>query len=131
MARLARLVGRGRAIEILLGGDDIPAKLAEVYGYVNRVVPEGELDTFVDTFARRIAGFDKLAVAKIKHSIDIPTLPTDNELRQSLEAYFETAGRPENGPRVMALFERGLQQPDGIERNLGHRLAEIAPQAEA
>ena len=131
MARLARLVGRGRAIEILLGGDDIPAKLAELYGYVNRVVPEDELDTFVDTFARRIAGFDKVAVSKIKHFIDIPTLPTDEELGQSLAAFFETAGRPENRWRVTALFERGLQKPDGIELNLGNRLAEIAPEEKA
>src|SRR6185312_15696887 len=48
MARLGRLVGRGRALEILLGGDDIPAELAAAYGYVNRVVPDREIEDFVD-----------------------------------------------------------------------------------
>ena len=64
MGRLAELVGRGRAMEIVLGGDDFPAQLAAEYGYVNRVLPEGELDDFVDTFARRIAGFSKAGVLR-------------------------------------------------------------------
>jgi enoyl-CoA hydratase/carnithine racemase len=55
MARLGRLVGRGRALEILLGGDDIPAGLAAEYGYVNRVIPDAEIEDFTDAFARRIA----------------------------------------------------------------------------
>jgi len=75
MARLARLVGRGRALEILLGGDDIPAALAAQYGYVNRVVPDAELEEFVDRFARRIAAFDKVAVSGIKHLVDVASLP--------------------------------------------------------
>src|SRR5262245_13929804 len=58
MARLGRLVGRGRAMEILLGGDDIPAELAAQYGYVNRLVPGAEIEGVVDGFARRIASFD-------------------------------------------------------------------------
>ena len=68
MARLGRLVGRGRALEILLGGDDIPAVLAAEYGYVNRVVPDRDIEGFVDAFARRIATFDKVAVAGIKQA---------------------------------------------------------------
>jgi len=62
MARLSRLVGRGRALEILIGSDDFAGDLAERYGYVNRAVPDAELDTFVETFARRIAGFEKEAI---------------------------------------------------------------------
>src|SRR5262245_52560055 len=61
MARLGRLVGRGRALEILLGGDDIPAALAAGYGYVNRLIPDADIEDFVDDFARRIATFDKVA----------------------------------------------------------------------
>src|SRR5437763_10017648 len=79
MARLARLVGRGRALEILLGGDDIPAALAAEYGYVNRVLPDNELDGFVDGFARRIASFDKVAVSGIKQLVDVASLPEDAE----------------------------------------------------
>ncbi|MFE5097801.1 enoyl-CoA hydratase/isomerase family protein [Streptomyces sp. NPDC056638] len=69
-------MGRGRALEILLGADDFPADLAAEYGYVNRVVPAGELEQFVDTFARRIAGFDKTAVTRIKALVDVESLPT-------------------------------------------------------
>src|SRR5215831_7464154 len=62
MARLPRLMGRGRAMEVLLGADDIPGDLAELYGYVNRSLPDAELDEFVDSLATRIASFDKRAI---------------------------------------------------------------------
>ncbi|MFB6782628.1 enoyl-CoA hydratase/isomerase family protein [Streptomyces sp. NPDC056352] len=122
--RLPHLVGRGRALEILLGADDFPADLAAEYGYVNRVVPAGELEQFVDTFARRIAGFDKTAVTRIKALVDVESLPTAESYGASLQAYFQTAGRPENAHRVRSLFERGLQRPDGVELDLGRRVAE-------
>src|SRR5207253_8586581 len=57
MARLPRLIGRGRALEVLLGADDIPGDLAELYGYVNRALPDAELDAFVDALATRISSF--------------------------------------------------------------------------
>jgi enoyl-CoA hydratase/carnithine racemase len=119
MARLGRLVGRGRALEILLGGDDIPPALAAEYGYVNRLVPDTEIETFTDAFARRIGAFDKVAVAGIKKQVDVATLPPDEELAPGLQAYFATAGRPENRPFVERLVENGLQKPDGIESDLG------------
>jgi enoyl-CoA hydratase/carnithine racemase len=124
MGLLTRLVGRGRAMEILLGGEDFPAQLAADYGYVNRVLPEGELDDFVDTFARRIAGFDKIAVSETKRFTDSTTpIPTE-EFGAALATYFGTAGRPENAHRVRRLFERGLQQPHGAELDLGRHIAE-------
>ncbi|MBQ0887061.1 enoyl-CoA hydratase/isomerase family protein [Streptomyces sp. RM72] len=122
--RLPRLVGRGRALEILLGADDFPADLAAAYGYVNRVVADGELEQFVDGFARRVAGFDKVAVARIKSLVDVESLPTEESYGASLQAFFQTSGRPENAHRVRSLFERGLQRPDGVELDLGRRLAE-------
>src|SRR6201989_412217 len=67
MARLPRLIGRGRALEVLLGADDIGGGLAERYGYVNRALPDEELDAFVDALATRIASFDKQALAETKH----------------------------------------------------------------
>ena len=96
MARLGRLVGRGRALEILLGGDDIPAGVAAEYGYVNRLIPDAEIEGFTDAFARRIAAFDKVAVAGIKKLVDATTLPDDDKFAPGLAAYFATAGRPEN-----------------------------------
>jgi enoyl-CoA hydratase/carnithine racemase len=122
--RLGRLVGRGRAMEILLGADDFPAELAAAYGYVNRVLPEGELDAFVDAFARRIAGFDRVAVAGTKALINESTPIPEEEFGSALFAYFQTAGRPENAHRVRRLFEGGLQKPDGVELDLGKQVAE-------
>src|SRR5262249_60899532 len=59
MARLPGLMGRGRALEVLLSADDIRGDLAELYGYVNRSLPDTDLDGFVDALATRIASFDK------------------------------------------------------------------------
>src|SRR6266513_4211361 len=70
MARLPRLIGRGRALEVLLGADDIHGDLAERYGYVNRSLPDAELDAFVDALAIRIASFDKQAIAETKRLVN-------------------------------------------------------------
>jgi enoyl-CoA hydratase/carnithine racemase len=126
MARLARLVGRGRAAEILLGADDVPAELAERYGYVNRVLPDAGLAGFVDVFARRIAGFDKAAVEGTKALLDWASLPPDEEFGPGLAAFFQTSGRPENAARVRDLFENGLQTPAGVELDLGRAVGEFA-----
>ncbi|MFI7067569.1 enoyl-CoA hydratase/isomerase family protein [Kribbella sp. NPDC050124] len=125
MARLARLVGRGRAAEILLGADDIPADLAERYGYVNRVLPDAELDAFVDGFARRIGGFDKTAVADTKALLDLASLPPDDEFAPGLTAFFRTSRRPENAARIRYLFDHGLQTPTGVEQNLGQVVGDL------
>lgn len=130
MARLGRLVGRGRALEILLGGDDIPADLAAEYGYVNRVIPDAEIEAFTDAFAHRIAAFDKVAVAGIKKLVDIATLPEDAEFAPGLQAFFATAGRPENQPFYQLLFENGFQQPDGIETDLGTAIGRLRQSTE-
>jgi enoyl-CoA hydratase/carnithine racemase len=128
MARLGRLVGRGRALEILLGGDDIGAELAAQYGYVNRVIPDDEIEHFTDEFARRIATFDKTAVATTKQLVDVGTLPPDEEFVPGLQAYYATSARPENQPFAKQLLERGLQQPDGIELDLGTAIGRLRRQ---
>ena len=80
MARLPRLMGRGRALEVLLGADDISGDLAEQYGYVNRALPDGQLDEFVEALATRIASFDKRAISETKRFVDVASLPPDYEL---------------------------------------------------
>src|ERR1700732_5005698 len=80
MARLPRLMGRGRALEVLLGADDIPGDLAEQYGYVNRSFPDADLDAFVESLATRIASFDKQAIAETKRLVDVASLPPDSEI---------------------------------------------------
>lgn len=128
MARLARMVGRGRALEIVLSGDDFPGELAERYGYVNRAFPDAQLDEFVESFARRLASFDKRALAEIKHFIDIDTLPTNEALAAGLTAFFESVRRPETQARVASMLRAGLQTRSDIELHLGHH---VGPRATA
>src|SRR5215469_2081648 len=80
MARLPRLMGRGRALEVLLGADDIRGDLAELYGYVNRSLPDADLDGFVDALATRIASFDKRAIIDTKRLVNAASLPPDVEI---------------------------------------------------
>jgi len=111
-----------RAAEILLGSDDIPAELADRYGYVNRVLPDAGLDAFVDAFARRIAGFDKTVITDAKALLDLASLPPDDEFVPGLAAFFRTSGRPENAAKVRYLFDHGLQTATGVELNLGREI---------
>ena len=97
MARLPRLIGRGRALEILLGADDLPGDLAELYGYVNRALPDAELDAHVDALAVRIASFDKQAIAETKHLVNIASLPSDEEIAPEWDAFLAALRAP-GGP---------------------------------
>ena len=118
MARLPRLMGRGRALEVLLSGEDIPGDLAERYGYVNRALPDAELDHFVDALARRIAGFDKQSIADIKRLVDIPTLPPDTEIGAEWDAFLGSAHRPQPQQNLKRLMEMGLQTNPDVEKRL-------------
>lgn len=123
MARLAGLMGRGRALEVVLGAEDFPGPLAERYGYVNRALPDAELDAFVDGFAARLAGFDKQALVLAKRLVDAETLPEDAVFPQALAAYFETVQRPEVRARSAALVRAGLQTRSIVEMELGAQVA--------
>jgi enoyl-CoA hydratase/carnithine racemase len=113
MARLPRLMGRGRALEVLLTGEDIDGELAERYGYVNRSFADAELDQFVDSMARRIATFDKQAIADIKRLVDGTNLPSDEEIGAGWDGFIASVQRPQAQWRVKKLMELGLQvQPD-------------------
>jgi enoyl-CoA hydratase/carnithine racemase len=124
MARLPRLVGRGRALEILLGADDFSGELAERYGYVNRAIPDHELDEFVDDFAQRLAQFDKRAIAETKGFVDQTTLPADSEFPPALTAFINSVQRPETRQRSKALLEMGLQRNSEAELSLGEYVAQ-------
>jgi enoyl-CoA hydratase/carnithine racemase len=118
MARLPRLIGRGRALEVLLSGEDIPADLAERYGYVNRALPDAELDHFVDALARRIARFDKQSIADIKRLVDIASLPPDSEIGAEWDAFMASVQRPPAQRNIKRLMEMGLQTEPDVERRL-------------
>jgi enoyl-CoA hydratase/carnithine racemase len=118
MARLPRLIGRGRALEVLLTGEDIDGDLAERYGYVNRSLPDAELDQFVDTMARRIATFDKQAIADIKRLVDGTNLPSDDEIGAGWDGFIASVQRPQAQRRVKKLMELGLQVKPDVETDL-------------
>jgi enoyl-CoA hydratase/carnithine racemase len=122
MARLPRLIGRGRALEVLLGADDIGGDLAESYGYVNRSLPDSELDPFVDAFASRIASFDKQAIADTKHLVNLNTLPQDSEIAPEWDAFIASLERPSTQARIRTLFERGFHKPGDVETRLGYHV---------
>jgi enoyl-CoA hydratase/carnithine racemase len=118
MARLPRLMGRGRALEVLLGADDIGGELAEAYGYVNRSLPDAELDGFVDVLASRIASFDKWAIANTKRLVNA-SLPPDVEIAAGWDAFLASVGRPAAQERLKALFDLGFHKPGDVEDRLG------------
>ena len=110
---------RGRALEVLLSGEDIPGDLAERYGYVNRALPDAELDHFVDALARRIARFDKQqSIADIKRLVDIPSLPPDSEIGAEWDAFLGSAHRPQAQQNIKRLLEMGLQTKPDVENHL-------------
>jgi enoyl-CoA hydratase/carnithine racemase len=125
MARLPRLVGRGRALEVLLGADDVDGGLAERYGYVNRSLPDAELDGFVDSLARRIAGFDRQAIAETKRLVDAASLPADSDIAREWDAFLGALGRPAARERIGRLMERGFHRPGDVETRLGHHVGRI------
>src|SRR5712672_1678566 len=125
MARLPRLIGRGRALEVLLAADDINGEVAELYGYVNRALPDSELDGFVDALAMRIASFDKQAIADTKSLVDVASLPSDADIRPEWDAFLTALNRPASQKRIKALMERGFHRPGDVENRLGFYVSQI------
>jgi enoyl-CoA hydratase/carnithine racemase len=114
--RLPPLVGRGRALEIVLGANDFDGDTAAQYGYVNRALPDAELDRFVDALARRIATFDGRAIAAAKRLINQVSLPSADNLLSALNSFQTALTWPETLQRVEALLKQGLQQDRDFER---------------
>jgi enoyl-CoA hydratase/carnithine racemase len=125
MARLPRLMGRNRALEVLLSSEDIRGEQAEAYGYVNRALPDAELDAFVEAFATRIAGFDKWAIANTKRLVNT-SLPPDVELAAGWDACMTSIGRPAAQERIKALMAIGFHKPGDVENRLGYHIGQIA-----
>ena len=125
MARLPRLIGRGRALEVLLGADDISGELAELYGYVNRALPDADLDGFIDGLAVRISSFDKEAIAETKRLVDIASLPPDAEIAPEWDAFLASLGRPASQTRIKTLTERGFHKPGDVEERLGYHVGQL------
>ncbi len=130
MARLPRLIGRCRALEVLLGSDDIGGDLAQAYGYVNRSMPDAELDGFVDALATRIASFEKWAIANTKRLVNAASLPPDVEIAAGWDACIASIVRPAAQDRLKTLFEQGFHKPGDAEDHLGSYLGRLGRGAE-
>ena len=121
--RLPHLVGRGRALEIILGANDFDGDTAERYGYINRALPDAELDTFVDGLARRISSFDRRAIDAAKNLVNQVSLPSADRLLDAITSFETALSWPEAQQRVQTLLKLGLQQDVEFEKrwpdNLG------------
>jgi len=125
MARLPLLMGRNRAMEVLLSSDDIRGAQAEMYGYVNRALPDAELDAFVDALANRIAGFDKWAIANTKRLVNTSLSP-DVEIGAGWDACIASLGRTAAQTNIKALMEQGFHKPGDVEERLGYYVGKLA-----
>src|SRR5271154_2282822 len=118
MTRLPRLIGRSRAMEVLMSSDDIPAALAQEYGYINRALPDAELDGFVDALATRIASFDKWAIANTKRLVNAASLPPNVEMAAGWDACMASVTRPATQARIKAFMDLGFNKPGDVENRI-------------
>jgi enoyl-CoA hydratase/carnithine racemase len=125
LQRLPLLVGRSRAIEIVLGAEDFDAQTAERYGWINRAIPDAELDDFVANFVRRVLSFDQQALRTAKKIINHVDLPDPAELQATEDVFFTTYRWPGAIERMPKLIERGIGTPGEFELNLGDHLGNL------
>lgn len=130
MARLPQLIGRNRALEVLLSSEDISGEQAEAYGYINRALPDADLDAYVDALATRIAKFDKWAIAQTKRLVNT-SLPPDVELGAGWEACIASLGRPAAQQGIKALMAQGFHKPGDVENRLGYYLGQLSREADS
>lgn len=124
MARLPHLIGRNRALEVLLSAEDISADQAEAYGYINRALPDAELDAIVDALATRISTFDRWAIATTKRLVNT-SLPPDVEIGSGWDACINSLRRPAAQEGIKELLSRGFHKPGDVENRLGYYLGQI------
>ena len=123
--RLPHLTGRGRALEIILGANDFDGNTAERYGYVNRALSNSELDGFVDALARRIASFDRRAIAAAKSLVNQVSLPSTDRLLDAITSFETALTWPETQRRVQAVLKLGLQQDADYEKQWTDKLGTL------
>src|SRR5271168_979926 len=125
MARLPRLIGRSRALEVLMGSDDIGGDLAEAYGYVNRSLADAELDAFVEALAVRISSFDKWAISNTKRLVNAASLPADVEMAAGWDACIASVQRPTTQATIKAFMDLGFHKPGDVENRIGYYLEKL------
>jgi enoyl-CoA hydratase/carnithine racemase len=122
---LGRLLGRGRAMEAILGADDFDAETAERYGWINRALPDAHLDAFVARLARRIASFPVDAVRSAKRALNELTLPGADAIRADARRFRQLVASDTAQDRTAALFSQGLQTRGPLELDLGDRVGAL------
>jgi len=119
---LTRLMGRGRALEVLLSADDYNAEIAERYGWINRALPATELSDFVRSLAHRIASFPAAGHAVVKDRVNAIALASAEDIQRDSDLFLEGVGAPEYQRRMQAAMKRGFQTREA-EMNLGELVA--------
>lgn len=121
--RLPFLMGRGRALEVILGSDDFDAALAERYGWVNRAIPDQEFEAFVEQFARRVASFDSQSIREAKRLVTLHGGgPTPADYDESAAAFYGKQPWPGTASRFPKLQELGSGKHSDLELHFGRRL---------
>ncbi|KAI3321573.1 ClpP/crotonase [Xylariaceae sp. AK1471] len=121
-----RLTGRARALEIVLGADDLDADTAALYGWINRAIPDDQFEAFIDRFARRVAGWDRYALAHAKGVINQVTgFPTVGEEQADFHAFTAAFGQGAVAARVQAVTKAGLQTNETFEINLNKEILKV------
>jgi enoyl-CoA hydratase/carnithine racemase len=110
---LVRVMGRARALEVLLSADDYDAELAERYGWINRALPADMLEEFVMRLAHRIAAFPAAGHVAVKDRVNAISLASAEDFRRDSELFGDGVRNVETQGLIQAAFKRGLQTPDG------------------
>jgi len=122
---LTRLMGRARALEVMLSADDFDAELAERYGWINRALPASMLGEFVRSLAHRIAGFPAAGLVVLKDRVNAIALAPAEDFRRDSNLFLECSRNPDAQSRTRAAMARGLQTRDA-EMTLGLMVGDLA-----
>jgi enoyl-CoA hydratase/carnithine racemase len=122
---LTRLLGRARALEVMLSADDYDAGVAERYGWINRALPAAALGEFVRALAHRIAGFPAAGRAALKERVNAVALAPPEAFRRDSDLFLECARDPETQRRTQVAMTRGFQTHEG-ELALGRMVNGLA-----
>jgi enoyl-CoA hydratase/carnithine racemase len=122
---LARIMGRARALEVMLSAEDYDADLAERYGWINRALPADELEDFVRSLAHRIAKFPAAGQLVVKERVNAISLPSAEDIRRDSDLFIKGVRNPEYQVRMQAAMKRGFQTRDA-EMALARMLGDLA-----
>ena len=122
LERLPGLIGRGRALEVVLGSNDFDATTADHYGIINRALPDDQVDDFVNDLARRLCLVDREAIRTAKRQVNRHTLPMNGDIESSYLLYLQSVSWPGAADRRALALKRGRNQPGDYELNLGYHL---------